>query len=86
MKTDAQARKWAALVNIDGDISIPTSAGMGRPPKYPLRDMQVGDSFFTTNDNVRQVVTYARRHGIGKFTTRRWIEDGVRGIRVWKVG
>jgi len=51
--------------------------------KYPLDDMEVGDSFFTNSPavKVRPAVThYGRRNG-RKYVTRSM--DG--GLRVWRV-
>lgn len=55
----------------------------GRKWKYPLLEMEVGDSFFAPD--TRPSVGSARKHGI-KVTVRRVTEDGVDGWRVWRVG
>jgi hypothetical protein len=52
-------------------------------PKYPFREMAVGDSFFYHNPRQIRVAAamFAKRHPGYKFTTRK--VDG--GIRVWRI-
>ena len=57
----------------------------GRKSKYPFRDMEVGDSFFSPGNSVIGIHGCARRHRPMKFTCRSVVEDGVAGIRVWRI-
>ena len=57
----------------------------GRKSKYPFRDMEVGDSFFSPGSSVIGIHGCARRHRPMKFTCRSVVEDGVAGIRVWRI-
>lgn len=57
----------------------------GRRSKYPFRDMEVGDSFFAPGSSVIGIHGCARRHRPMKFTCRSMVENGVAGIRVWRI-
>jgi len=78
-------KRMSTLVKIDGNIEIPVLLRKGRPPRWPIRSMKPGDSFFTIDRNAKQAVSYAKRKGIGKFIARVVHEDGVKGYRVWRV-
>lgn len=77
---------------IEKGVEIPTdNPGRGRNSRrYPFHDMAVGDSFFVPCDarEVRSVQSagrnHTRRHGHA-FITRRRTEDGVEGVRFWRV-
>ncbi|XWN29940.1 MAG: hypothetical protein ROR55_20960 [Devosia sp.] len=67
----------------------------GAKSRYPLAELDVGQSFFVASDPPEMqgqhqrrmsalVVGHSRRNG-GKFATRRVTEDGVPGVRVWRV-
>lgn len=76
------------VYKIEKNLPIPPS-GTGRP-KYPLRDMEVGDSFFVPvplintlkfRNRLSSALTYfGKRHSV-QFITRS-VDDG---IRVWRV-
>lgn len=73
---------------IEKNVEIP-SAGVTQK-KYPLRELEVGDSFFVPGENakaigrVRNAAFQAGKvHGLA-FTCRVVTESGVRGIRVWR--
>lgn len=76
-------------IKIDKGIPIPPNPS-GRPTgsKYPLRDMQVGDSFFVANTTSQRVCgtmgNLSKRVGI-KVAIRKVTENGVAGVRVWRV-
>ena len=57
----------------------------GRRSKYPFRDMEIGDSFFAPGSSVIGIHGCARRHRPMRFTCRSVVEDGVAGIRVWRI-
>ncbi|MEY3082422.1 MAG: hypothetical protein RJA94_2407 [Pseudomonadota bacterium] len=57
----------------------------GRKSKYPFREMEVGDSFFSPGSSVIGIHGCARRHRPMKFTCRSVVENGVAGIRVWRI-
>lgn len=65
---------------IESDVPVPLPLGMR---KYPLEQMQIGDSFFIPAGSRSQqtlVAVYAKRYGIKVIT--RTVEGG---IRVWRV-
>jgi hypothetical protein len=55
---------------------------------YPWAEMEKGDSFFMPNRTIRQVSSEkskaAKTHGM-KLVARTLTEDGVKGVRVWRV-
>ena len=57
----------------------------GRKSKYPFREMEVGDSFFSPRSSVIGIHGCARRHRPMKFTCRSVVENSVAGIRVWRI-
>lgn len=56
---------------------------------YPFDTMSVGDSFFVEDSSPRpKVLTAASNHGRrtgSRFTTRRVVENGLNGFRVWRI-
>ena len=72
---------------IESDIPM-SKDGRGRPSFYPFRDMSVGDSFFASGVRInsvrRSASLFASRNGM-KFATRKQTENGVTGLRVWRV-
>ncbi len=55
-----------------------------RLTRYPFAGMEVGDSFFAPLTLAASILTSARRHHPKRFTTRSVVENGVRGVRVWR--
>lgn len=59
--------------------------------RYPFKEMSCGESFFAAVTGVDATrlrlaaIAYGRYHGT-VFITRKRIEDGVTGIRVWMLG
>lgn len=85
-------------MQIDKHIPIPqarTRTGRsGRRSMYPFREMDVGDSvFFPGVGGAIQsckpymaAATVAKRDKAFRFTGRKVVEDGQRGVRIWRVG
>ena len=82
---------------IEKNVPIPTDS-RGRELKYPLKKMQVGDSFVVPANDVRwgkhtnggrqingvsQSVSYFQRKYGGRFTVRIQPDSSV---RVWRIG
>ena len=73
-------------IDIQKNIPIPISRN-GRPFKYPLCEMEVGDSFFvpfedrSANSVQASVNSCALRYKPNKFITRRVVG----GIQCWRV-
>ena len=58
------------------------------PNKIPYEDMKkVEDSFFLPGGKLQTVCnsnnSASKKYG-GKFIARTWIEEGVKGVRVWR--
>lgn len=79
-------------VEIEKNVPIPESvgvgAGVGRGPKYPWEDMEVGDSFVTTTKNSPGTPKELRDEG-RRFKAARIEVDGeddekIPGWRVWR--
>lgn len=55
---------------------------------WPFGDMRPGQTVFIPNKNSRQVTSALRFYRIKKkwiFHTQTLVEDGVRGVRVWRL-
>lgn len=74
------------LIPIDRGIPLPSE-----PPKnarkYPFRDLELGDSFFAPCKTREQLKSLISRSSCScrRFVTRSVVEDGVKGLRVWRV-
>lgn len=68
---------------IQENIPIPdVGYAGGRPKLYPFEQLRVGDSFFAAKRPC--TTTYQQKTG-WRFTTRRVVENGQPGFRVWRV-
>lgn len=70
--------------DIEKNHVVPASlTGLGRREKYPWSKMEVGDSFFVENGNLRKVAGAACHAGrrSGKKFIARAVEGGVRAWR-----
>jgi hypothetical protein len=75
-------------MSIQIEKGIPVPSGSEKIGEiYPTRSMEVGDSFFVTNPpkSFQSNVVYAARLKGMKLATRTVTEDGVVGIRVWRI-
>lgn len=69
---------------IEKNIPPPTSNGK---TKYPFHEMEVSDRIFVPCEDrspATAAYTYGSRHGV-KFTVRKVTEDGVVGLRIWRI-
>ena len=69
------------MIELSSDVPIPTIKH--RPPKYPYYQMLVGESFFVARNHVNST-DWARVTGF-KFRTHRCVEDGVSGMRIFRI-
>lgn len=71
------------------DEGIEITKGLPTPhrgrSKYPFRGMDLGDSFFAPGATVIGLHGCARRHRPMRFTCRTVVENGVSGVRVWRI-
>jgi len=76
------------MIQIEKDYPVPEGR---RPRKYPWREMEVGDSFFTpftdtSPENARAAVYAAnKRYNGARFKGTVWTENGVDGTRIWRI-
>lgn len=75
---------------IEAADAVPAEKGIPRPPqtngrpvRYPTRTMDVGDSFFVAGKNER-AFSFTRLKP-KRFSTRIVVENGERGVRVWRI-
>ena len=76
-------------MQFDDDIPIPRRGGGPRLGAHPVNQMKIGQSTFiecerSANQNARFRVLARKRPG-WKFVTRTVVENGVKGVRVWRV-
>ena len=57
----------------------------GRPPKYPLRTLAIGDTVFLPNTTQRKINKVRSVYAPMKFKCRDVVSGGVRGTRVWRI-
>lgn len=75
------------MITIDTNVPMPDDFRR----KYPFSSMEVGDSFFIEGDakalrNVRSAMFhYARPFAALMFKARQVEEEGVVGVRCWRV-
>lgn len=75
---------------IDDDVPMPPPAGpraKGKS-KYPFAELSVGRSFFAPGVSSSGMLTLCKKWREARgwdFTTRRVTENGVSGVRVWRI-
>lgn len=75
------------MYNIEKKVPIPVFYDRGAPPKYPFRQMEIGDSFVVEGSDQERTRaqhaahTFAQNHSKFKFTTRSFIN----GMRIWRI-
>lgn len=77
-----------AEIKIDKGVPAPAISAQGRPVQYPWHEMQPGDSIFVPGRTVHQLggtIATPRRIPGTKWTARTATENGVRGVRIWRV-
>jgi hypothetical protein len=72
------------MIKLDKNIPLLRDP-RGSAVKYPWDEMEVGDSFFSPGRGaVGQGTIHGRRHG-RRYTSRQVEENGVPGVRMWRV-
>lgn len=73
------------MLKIDDNVPIPTLKNRNR---YPFALLEVGQSFFMTGVTTSQMCNcfgyHTKRTG-RRFSARATVENGVAGVRVWRV-
>jgi len=68
-------------IEIQKNIPIPNpTSSSGRPPKYPFRTMEIGDSFLARSKEIGGVCNTSR-YKPKKFISRTTEE----GLRIWRI-
>lgn len=69
-------------IKLEQNIPIPDR----RPARiYPFRKMKVGDSFFVADISLVRIHAAARKYKDLRVTCRTLVENGVKGVRVWRI-
>lgn len=67
------------------DTNVPMPEGLVRV-KYPFSKMEIGESFFVPGiAEGRRVAGRAQHHAPKKFAGRTVTENGITGIRYWRI-
>jgi hypothetical protein len=73
------------MEKIESGIPIPPlKFRAGAPEKYPFRHMQIHDSFFIARRTPINTKPWVEKTGF-RFETRSVTENGLKGIRCWRV-
>ena len=70
-------------IKIDRNMPIPAQARRSSL-KYPFADLDIGESFFVPGRTGAQLSGFISWNRPKKFATRTVIENGVKGVRVWR--
>lgn len=86
--TETETETEAPLIfKIDDNIPV-HKPRQKRQAKYPIPDLEVGQSFFLPGENASQLLSSTAGHytadGQKKFTIRQAKENGVFGARLWR--
>jgi len=74
-------------IKLDDNVPVPSIKGRGRTTIYPFAEMLPNQSFFVVKEKGPTVRACIHKHRSPdkSFTSRAVIEDGVEGIRVWRI-
>jgi hypothetical protein len=70
------------MFKISKDIPAPSRR---RFHLYPFQTLEVGESFFVPNGYIQLAGSANTRYAPKRFTARTRTEEGVKGIRVWRI-
>lgn len=86
MKNGTEEMKNVMGIKVEKGVPLPSSHG---GPLYPWADLDVGDSFFVagkSSSSINTSLTWANRKApVQRFVSRTVTENGVKGVRVWRV-
>jgi hypothetical protein len=66
-------------------LDFPDNRVPGRPPKYPLRAMKVGETVFFPNTDADDVSKRTYQWKPMRWRARTVVSGGVKGARVWRI-
>lgn len=73
------------IPQIEKNVPLPAN---NREVKFPFAEMEVNDSFFVegrTTKSFASITQHWRRKMNHRYATRNVEENGVKGVRVWRV-
>lgn len=70
-------------MEIEKGIPLP-ELGTGRKPKYPFKDLSVGESFLVKDKSLYNTLHSSRMYYQGKLGTKYVVRVVDNGIRVWR--
>lgn len=76
------------MIKIDDDVPLPDIQYGGRKPqKWPLAELEIGQSFFVPNVKITTAASYLQYHKRPdrRFAARQMTESDVKGVRVFCV-
>jgi len=80
-----QVTHHPALYVLKRQVSEPVKRGPGQPAKYPLSDLEVGESRLFVGVHVNTICKRTSQHKPKKFRCVTVTRKGVVGVRVWRV-
>lgn len=73
-------------IKIEKGVPIPAPSRREYVSKYPWRRLEVGDSFFAADKLISSMgIDNMRKKSGFNFTARTVTENGVKGVRVWRI-
>ena len=73
------------MIKIDSDVPMPNDLGRrGKRAKYPLKHMDIGDSFFIAGATSRSISGIFYPHKPKVFSARAVVENEIKGVRIWR--
>ena len=68
-------------------VRLPLKSGPagGRPPRYPWRELQQGESFFVPGETRIAINYWNRIMPERQYIARKAKKDGVVGLRIWRL-
>ena len=83
---DYQQKDAEMEIKIDKNVELsPSMTGRSKKSKYPFAELEIGDSFFVEGKTAGQFGGWRNYHRPKKFSERTVIENGVKGLRVWRI-
>lgn len=75
------------MIEIDKNVTIPATAKVpASKAKYPFGEMEINDSFFVPGKTKMASTIASAAHRTGhKYDWDVRTEDGVEGVRIWRV-
>ncbi|QDP59266.1 MAG: hypothetical protein Tp136SUR676911_5 [Prokaryotic dsDNA virus sp.] len=70
---------------IEKGIEIDSPSCVGKPPKYPFRDMRVGESIFVNAVNKKKAISAAHVFNFRTEIKLKCRTQPCGGVRIWRV-